>query len=387
MKTNTSSRGRHCMAIASIILIVAGMITGMTGCPHLMPSRNLEIRTWYDLDQVRHNLSGHHRLMNNLDSTTPGYDELAGPTADGGKGWKPIGEPDTPGPGFPFRGTFDGQGYHISDLFIYRYNKAQVGLFTVLASPEAVIENLGVVNARVVGRYYVGGLVGTNDRGTVRDCYVSGTVFGERGGMVIGLTGGLYVGGLVGENSGTVINSHFSGDVTGGSYVGGLVGANFDGAVNASYSSGNVTCHNTEAGGLVGRSTGTIRDCYTTSSVVGDEYVGGLVGFNARAIHDCYSTGRVIGKSQVGGLVGFNSDLSTVHNSFWDAETSMRDYSDGGTAKNTLAMRNIATYADTATEGLQEPWEISAVAPGRTDETHIWNIVDGVTYPFFSWQE
>ncbi|MFU8796762.1 MAG: GLUG motif-containing protein, partial [Dehalococcoidia bacterium] len=238
-----------------------------------------------------------------------------------------------------------------------------------------VVSHTRVENAHITGHAGVGGIVGFNE-GTVSNCCWVGTVNGDE-----------YVGGLVGYNEGTVGYSCSSVTVIGRRSVGGLVGGNFDGAINASYSSGNVTCHDTEAGGLVGRNTGTIRDCYTTGSVVGDEYVGGLVGLNTRAIHNCYSTGRVTGKSQIGGLVGFNSYLSTVHNSFWDAETSMRDYSDGGTARTTLAMQNIATYADTATEGLQEPWEISAVAPGETDETRIWNIVDGVTYPFFSWQE
>jgi len=53
------------------------------------PSQNLKIRTWYDLDAVRNNLRGHHILMNDLDSTTAGYEDLASPTANGGKGWQP----------------------------------------------------------------------------------------------------------------------------------------------------------------------------------------------------------------------------------------------------------------------------------------------------------
>jgi len=254
MKRNTSSRTRQSLARVGIVLIMAAMIAGTAGCLHFMPSRNLEIRTWYDLDQVRRNLSGHHRLMNDLDASTPGYDELAGPEADGGKGWRPIGELHPADPYFPFRGTFDGQGHEIRDLFIRRWNEAYVGLFAGIASPEAIIENLGVVNARVVGKYDVGGLVGLNMQGTVRDCYVTGTVFGERGGWVIGLTGGVRVGGLVGYNSaGTVNNSHFSGDVIGGSQVGGLVGVNDYG--------------------------GTILDCYSTGSIEALSLVGGLVGY------------------------------------------------------------------------------------------------------------
>jgi hypothetical protein len=195
MKANTGSRGRRCMASAGITLIVAVMIAGMAGClpePIPVPSSNLEIRTWYDLDEVRYNLSGHHRLMNSLNATTPGYDQLAGPTANWGEGWKPIGEPYPPGPYRPFRGTFDGQGYEISDLYINPSSGSQVGLFTALDS--GVIENLGVVNARVTGKYCVGGLVGEVE-GTIKNSYFVGNVTGD--GHVGGLVGLLLPGSIV----------------------------------------------------------------------------------------------------------------------------------------------------------------------------------------------
>ena len=93
---------RHYAARVSVFLITVALIAGMVGCGPR--SQNLEIQTWYDLDAVRHNLAGHHTLMNDLDSTTAGYEELASPTANGGKGWEPI--------GFfyeaPFIGSLDG---------------------------------------------------------------------------------------------------------------------------------------------------------------------------------------------------------------------------------------------------------------------------------------
>jgi hypothetical protein len=92
------------VARVSIFLITVALLAGMAGCS---PSpQHVEIRNWHDLDAVRNDLSGHHRLMNDLDSTTAGYTELAGPTANQGKGWQPIGTQDK-----AFAGTFDGQGY------------------------------------------------------------------------------------------------------------------------------------------------------------------------------------------------------------------------------------------------------------------------------------
>ena len=144
----------------SVFLIVAALIAGMVSCGP--PSQNLEIGTWYDLDAIRDNLGGSYLLMNDLDSTTAGYEELASPTASGGAGWQPIGTTDN-----PFTGTFDGQGYEIRDLFINRPDESYVGLFGWVGE-GGVIKNLGVVNTDVTGLAGVGGLIGEN-AGTVSD--------------------------------------------------------------------------------------------------------------------------------------------------------------------------------------------------------------------------
>jgi len=109
----------------SVFLIVAALIAGMAGCDgngahNPPPTQNLKIRTWSDLDAVRYNEDGNHTLMNDLDSTTLGYTRLASERAHGGKGWEPIGR---------FRGSFDGQGHEIRDLFINRSDEFAVGLF------------------------------------------------------------------------------------------------------------------------------------------------------------------------------------------------------------------------------------------------------------------
>jgi len=329
---------------------------------------NLEIRTWYDLDAVRDNLSCNHTLMNDLDSTTPGYEELAGPTANGGKGWQPIGTDIDP---FTFTGSFDGQGYKICDLFINRPGADAVGLFGAVA-PLGVIKDVAVVNATVTGNLFVGVLAGGGADSTVSNSYSTGNV-----------TGGQCVGGLLGWNAGNVSDSYFSGSVTGDQGVGGLVGAN-TGNVSNSYSTGNVT-GNVGVGGLAGGNglgpygSGTVSNSYSTCSVTGNDYVGGLVGKNdGSTVTNSYSTGSISGNSSVGGLVGLNYE-GTVSNSFWDTETSGQSTSDGGTGKNTTEMKNIATFSGAA-------WNIIAVALNETNLAYIWNIVNNITYPFLSWQ-
>jgi hypothetical protein len=320
-----------------------------------------EIRDWDDLDAIRNSLDDRYILMNDLDSTTTGYTELASPTANKGKGWEPIGTSDD-----QFIGSFDGQGYEIRDLFINHPDEDYVGLFGEVGQ-EGVTKDIGVVNVTVIGDCYVGGLVGHSD-GTVSNSYSTGSLNGEE-----------HVGGLVGHNGGIVSNSYSTGGVTGDSRVGGLVGWN-QATLSNSYSSCSVT-GNSSVGGLVGDNwyyKGTVNNSYSTGSVTGGRWVGGLVGVNFYgSVTHSYSTGSVTGSSQVGGLVGYNTD--TVSNSFWDMVTSGMEESDGGTGKTTAEMKSIATFSGAG-------WNVIVVSnPDTRNPSYIWNIVNGVTYPFLSW--
>jgi hypothetical protein len=412
----TGSKKRHYLATVSALLVAIALIAAISGCysDHPLPpcdSENLEIRTWYDLDAVRDNRCGNHTLMNDLNCSTAGYDELAGPMANGGSGWEPIGYSGLGELKSPFKGIFDGQGYEIQDLFIHSSHLSpfyEVGLFGL---SSGVIKNIGVVNATVlgVGAPSVGALVGTIIQGTVDNSYSTGNVSGDdRVGGLVGansqgtvircystgtVTGNRSVGGLVGEIQGlqieaTVSNSYSTGNVTGEECVGGVVGRSrgygeLGSTVSSSYYTGTVT-GNRSVGGLVGENEGIVRDSYSTGNVTGQEYVGGLVGYSSDRLNwglvsNSYCTGSVTGTSYVGGLVGWN-DGGTVSNSFWDTETSGQATSNGGTGKTTMEMQELATFSGAG-------WDIIAVgSPGTRRTSYIWNIVDGVTYPFLSWQ-
>jgi hypothetical protein len=378
MRTIFGSRRAQSLMRFCILLLTAALITSMVGCGPL-PS---EIHDWYDLDAIRDNLGGSYILMNDLDSTTAGYEELASPTANGGKGWEPIGAW-----GDRFTGSLDGQGYEIKDLFIARPDDDWVGLFSIV-DDTGIVRNVGVVNADVLGRQRVGALVGQN-QGSVVNCYSTGSVGGEGG-----------VGGLAGMNDGwgdmvpaitliyasysppaTIEDSYSAALVSGNqTCIGGLVGDNGAGTLIRSYSTGNVAGR-TWVGGLVGsNSEATVSDCYSTGNVSGNASIGGLVGANGwdGTVSNSYSSGSVTGNSSVGGLVGWNEE-STVSNSFWDIETSGQATSDGGTGKNTTEMQDINTFSGAG-------WNIIEVALNQTNTAYIWNIVNNVTYPFLSWQ-
>jgi len=309
----------------------------MNGTYLIYPIFGLEIRDWYDLDSIRDNLIGSHTLMNDLDSTTPGYEELASPTANEGEGWQPIGTWSLSA----FTGSFDGQGYEIRDLFINRPNESPIGLFG-FTGEGGVIKDVGLVNVTVTGYYYIGGLVGYNN-GIVTNSYTTGNVSG-----IVGM-----VGGLVGKNTDTVGNSYSIASVSGVVNAGSLVGDNWGGTVSKSYATGNV---------------------------IGYSCVGGLVAYNNKGtVSDSYSTGSVTGHEEVGGLVG-RGEEDTVTSSFWDTETSGQSTSDGGTGKTTAEMKDIDTFSGAT-------WNITTVAnSGMRNLSYPWNIVDDVTYPFLSWQ-
>jgi len=372
---------------------------GTCGTYNPTPSEDLEIRDWYDLDDIGDNLQGDHKLMNDLDSTTAGYQELAGPTANGGKGWQPIPVPmpETPG----FGGTFDGQGHEVRDLFINRADENGVGLFSG-TSQVGVIKDLGVTNFAMTGADGVGGLVGSN-RGSIINCYSSGNMTGQEevgslaghnGGSVSNcyssgtVTGNSSVGGLAGSNGehGTVDGSHSTCAVTALDKVGGLVGCNWGGTISNSHSTANVSGYS-DVGGLVGLNEkplgylgqAAISNSYSIGSITGHERVGGLVGYSHYGTEsNSYSTCSVTGHNCVGGLVGMH-DKGGVSYSFWDRETSGQSTSDGGTGKNTTEMHDITTFSDVG-------WNIIAVALNDTNPAYTWNIVNNVTYPFLGWQ-
>ena len=353
-----SKRRRYVVGV-SIFLTTVALIIGMISCD--APTAGVQIRDWYDLDEVRDNLNSQFLLMTDLDATTAGYEELAGPAANEGKGWQPIGIwPD------PFTGSFDGQGFEIRDLFIDRPVEDYVGLFSFVET-GAVIVGVAVIGADVTGNEYVGALVGHIHDGSLSNCHSTGSVAGDT-----------HVGGITGESGGIFSNTYSTASVTGVHEVGGLIGQNH-GTVSKSYCTGRVT-GDEYVGGLVGwNHHGTISSSYSSGTVDGVSLVGGLVGSNRATVSNCYSTGNVTGLEDVGGLVGRNYQ-GTVSNSFWDIQTSGQSTSAGGTGSNTAEMQNIATFSGAT-------WNIIAVAaPSERDVAYVWNIVDDETYPFLSWQ-
>ena len=264
------------------------------------------------LKQVRDNLSSHFKLVQNLDLGQ-------------NKNFGPIGIQKE-----PFKGTFDGAGKIIKNLKIQRPDENGVGFFGY-AQEGSVIRNVRLQNIDIVGKQFVGGLVGMNVHKEIIEAYLDAkaksdagkeeawkeydAIFEKRnryGGKIEAsyatgkVEGESSVGGLVGWNDGTIQTSYATGKVLGKGGVGGLVGWN-DGTIQTSYATGKVLGKG-GVGGLVGSNDGTIQTSYATGEVEGKDYVGGLVGGNVSkgTIQTSYAAGKVNGKEDVGGLVGGN---------------------------------------------------------------------------------
>ncbi len=80
--------------------------------------------------------------------------------------------------------------------------------------------------------------------------------------------------------------------------------------------------------------------------------------------------------------MGYNGDLSygsagTVTSSFWDIQSSHRNWSEGGTGKTTAEMQTAGTF-------LEAGWDfVDETANGRED---IWWILEGQDYPRLWWE-
>jgi len=278
--------------------------------------------------------------------------------------WVPIND---------FRGTLDGQGYSINNLYVLESsNRQYAGLFGTNGGNDykTTIKNLAIyIGTQGVHAFsdkgkipYAGGMVGSST-GTLTNCYVIGEVFsstnyyraiagGLIGGNVIKITNcyamgnvsviagsECLVGGLAGVGVNNITNCYATGNVfatsTGGAdgiRAGGLIGSGGGTNITNCYATGNVSAVNnsgkfnyisgtmSSAGGLAGAGT-HITNSYATGSVFLSSPIraiaGGLIGTASGQIKNCYATGDVFSTSKnntyAGGLIGSGGTITNCY--------------------------------------------------------------------------
>ena len=369
----------------------------------------IEIATPAQLDEVRYALDGSgSRSAENavLDTTGCGGDggttcsgyELVADISlatyaddEGGKGWQPLGH-DTDSStnecqGTTFSGTFDGNGWTISDLNISRSGENCVGLFGHVAA-DTTIRNLSLSAETVMGRIRVGGLVGSGDSARI----VSSSIVVEE------IIGGAFVGGLMGrgQEARIVYSSVVVGQVSGTTDGGGLIGSGQGVRIDYSSVMAGEVSGETGIGGLVGdgrNGAQIISSSVVVGEVKGVSSIGGLVGNgnSARIISSSVVVGEVSGPSAIGVLTGnFNSgkiaysyvvsgsDTPALTGSgsgegvasYWDSDTSGVTSGNHGEAKTSDELQMPTNYTGT----IYDSWD---------DETDIF--VSGEDVPLAVW--
>ena len=226
------------------------------------------------------------------------------------KSWMPIGNRNI----IKFRGTFDGNGKTITNLYINASQTSQnnMGLFGY--TYQSTIKNLTFENANVTNtQSNTGILVGKAGYGsTLQNIKISNTC------QIKG--GNDFTGGIAGYLDGNAYNCVNYATVQGTEDVGGLFGFySRDGnSMTACANYGNVTASSYTAGGLVGYfESGAIKDCANYGDITGTSNVGNLIG-NAQScnLNNVLGTGNVTATSdteRAGLLVGhINNSSSTA---------------------------------------------------------------------------
>ena len=281
-------------------------------------------------------------------------DASASTELQNGSGFKFIGDADQ-----PFTGSYDGNGYSIRNLKI-NFNKFDQynGMFGYVK--EAVLENITIDNRERLDnvdmssyssrkqknqsqiepadKQGVGGLVGMNDEGTIKNCHFYGKVIAFPG---------LVSAGFIGINKGSIENSSFNGskDGSGSGFVyenyGSIIGSsahgdiqgqgisgfvrNNDGVIEFSYVNMRVTGYIGVAG-FVSKNQGEIRSSFMRGTIVGGRNSGGFVGDNYGQIENVYvladlemmieDNGNFPPSYEIGGVVGRNDSGGVIQNAF-----------------------------------------------------------------------
>ncbi len=294
-----------------------------------------QISDIYQLQDMRCDLNAHYILVNDIDaSETSEWNDGAGFLPVGSDAW-PIG---------PFKGSLDGNGYAISDLYIRYTGHGCAGLFA--ATWCSIIKDVALIDVDIQGGHHTAAIVGKA---------------------------------LTGTGSSSISNSYATGSVIGTSSVGMLVGEVEGASVRNCYSEGSVS-GTSNVGGLIGQTRwkGSVTNSYTTCDVMGSITVGGFVGYNifhgGGYIWNCYSTGNVNGERYFGGFVGIHH-AGSIYSSYWDIETSGTTigcgWDTGGSGqpdgRTTMQMHYSSNYYG---------WDFS----------NVWRIINGKTYPYHRWQ-
>lgn len=264
--------------------------------------------------------------------------------------WIPVGTAAS-----KFTGTFDGNGYVISNLRIdlSATSTDGVGFFGYVLG--ATIKNVGLVDVDVTGHAHVGAVAGNADSSLFSSIYVTGSVEGT-GDLVGGIVGDIY-------SQSSISSSYTTADVSGGQ---------------------------NGVGGLTGRisSTTTIDSCYATGNITGLNGVGGLCGYEySSTVKNSLAANGMITRGSGSAtdfhrVVGYRTSANFSSNYANSAMTMpigihpTDNASERDGANATLAQFQSSAFFSTTATWNSASWNNAAV----------WTLSDG-GYPKLAWED
>ncbi|MES2589771.1 MAG: GLUG motif-containing protein, partial [Bacteroidota bacterium] len=378
--------------------------TGTVGDPY-------QIATLADLEYLSDNSTDWDKFFiqtANIDATVTNtwnvgdHDNDGGATPDEAMGFIPIGDYFSN----RFTGSYNGNNFAISNLYINRPGNLYIGLFGSVSMVNREIINVNLSNVNITGGDNTGALIGGVDffygPGLIQNCHVSGSVTGKsKTGGLIGeftshstdkitlkksssncvVSGTSTVGGFCGAlergivvectSNGSVSSisdgAGFSGTIdlnatvsfckSNANVVASLIAAGFtyrvfgtSTIVEFCSSHGDVTSTGASASGFTSNAynQSTIRDCYTISNVVGSTSAAAFVSntFNLSLFVRCYSGSTLTTAGDKAGFCYDNLDGygSTITNCYWDTDVSGTATSDGGAGLTTAQMQTRSNF-------------------------------------------
>jgi len=324
-----------------------------------------QVSTPAQLNEVRNYPDACFIMTNDID--------MAAATSEGGAywndgaGWEPIAE---------LRGSFDGMGFEVQNLFCSYTITERAGVF---ATNDGNISNLGVTDVIIQSDGSAGGIVVEN-RGTISDCFTTGKVTGYK-----------VSGGICAITSGDIIRCYNVACVsvyTRCDYAGGIAGGLRSGShVECCYNTGDISIVRAGnissvggAGGIVGTTTGAedflIKDCFNTGSICVEDWSHDAGGISATLydseLINCYNVGLVGGSRNNAGISAWVFSWSTVSGAL---------YLDIGPT-NLSGAFCTTDYTERAEKKTHEEMTTQATYEGY-DFTDIWEMsgLDGYPYP------
>jgi len=151
-------------------------------------------------------------------------------------------------------------------------------------------------------------------------------------------------------------------DFTGGYRTGGLIGRSTS-EINNCFVTGKVTgdAGNSVVAGFIGQSLEPISNCYVIVDINSNFEGAGFVSFNNELTTNCYSVGEITGTTKSGFCIdSIGHGDGEVNGCFWDTDVSNILTSDGGTGKTTSEMKTESTFTDISWD-FSTIWDISGL--------------------------